>query len=525
MPLPANSRRLWPGALVAFAIAGLIAALLALIWSARGLGTAGPHPPDIAHLLRMTALQAGLTTGLSLVAGIVLAWALNRLRFAGRRTLVALLSASLVTPGIVVAIGVLAVWGRAGWINAGLAPFGLSTGPVFGLGGILYAHLLLDATYAAAVLLPRLDTLPATRLRLGRSLGLAPLRRFALIDWPALRPALPGLAAVIFLLAFTSFPIVLILGGGPANQTLEVAIYAAVRRDFDLGAAVALALVQLAACALLVLPTALFAPAAIATSAGRTAFWPEPRPFAALAIVLLALALFAFGLPLAAVLSALPAIAGLFGQPAFWQATVTSLAVATPSAFVTLVFAYLVASARTAAGSRLLKGLIAAPASAYLAVPGVTLALGFFLLARDLSIPVSTAAPLVLVLANTLLALPFALSILTPGLAALDRRHARTIAGLRLSVARRLWAIEAPALAREIGLVLAMGFCFSLGDLSVIALFGTEDFQTLPWLMNRAMGAYRSNDAAALAALLLLLSVAAFLALPPLAERAARARA
>ena len=63
-----------------------------------------------------------------------------------------------------------------------------------------------------------------------------------------MRGTMPGLGAVIFLLAFTSFPIVLLLGGGPAMQTLEVAIYSAVRLDFDLNAAVLLALVQIAIC-------------------------------------------------------------------------------------------------------------------------------------------------------------------------------------------------------------------------------------------------------------------------------------
>ncbi len=80
-------------------------------------------------------------------------------------------------------------------------------------------------------------------------------------------------------------------------------------------------------------------------------------------------------------------------------------------------------------------------------------------------------------------------------------------------------------MARDVGLVLALGFCFSLGDLGVIALFDTQDFVTLPLLMGRALGAYRTNDAAAIAALMLVLTIAAFIALPALFERLSRARA
>jgi thiamine transport system permease protein len=110
------------------------------------------------------------------------------------------------------------------------------------------------------------------RLKTGQSLGLSAWTRFAAIDWPAIRGTLPGLAAIIFLLAFTSFPIVLLLGGGPAVQTLEVAIYSAVRLDFDLNAAVMLALVQIAICAAIILASAAFAP--LSTSLDRP---PEPR--------------------------------------------------------------------------------------------------------------------------------------------------------------------------------------------------------------------------------------------------------
>src|SRR5690606_20283451 len=119
------------------------------------------------------------------------------------------------------AFGLLAVWGRAGWLGA----LGV---PLFGLGGVVAAHVILDAAFAASVLLSRLNAIPERRLKTGQSLGLTSWTRFTVIDWPAMRGSLPGLAAIIFLLAFTSFPIVLLLGGGPAIQTLEVAIYSAV---------------------------------------------------------------------------------------------------------------------------------------------------------------------------------------------------------------------------------------------------------------------------------------------------------
>ncbi|TIW01612.1 MAG: thiamine/thiamine pyrophosphate ABC transporter permease ThiP, partial [Mesorhizobium sp.] len=65
---------------------------------------------------------------------------------------------------------------------------------------------------------------------------------FRLLEWPVLRAAMPGVAGLVFMLCITSFTIVLTLGGGPAATTLEVAIYQALRFDFDPARAVVLTL-------------------------------------------------------------------------------------------------------------------------------------------------------------------------------------------------------------------------------------------------------------------------------------------
>ena len=147
----------------------------------------------------------------------------------------------------------------------------------------------------------------------------------------------------------------------------------------------------------------------------------------------------------------------------------------------------------------------AVPAYAYLAVPAVVLALGFFLLVRSLGVAPGNAAPVVVVIANALLALPFAIATLGPPLDAIARSRGTADPLARpLAAARQFALVEWPLIGREVGVALALSFCFSLGDLGVIALFGTQDFATLPLLMLRALGAYRTDDAAAIAALMLL---------------------
>lgn len=522
--IPPHPLRLTAGAALALAIAALIATLFWSILSAAAGQPAGDTRVEVPYLIYITTLQATLSTILSLVVGVALAWALNRLRFPGRTIIIGLFASAIVTPGLVVAFGLISVWGRSGWLGSVIGhPPDI---PIFGLGGVVAAHLILDGAFAARILLARLDAIPDLRLKTGQSLALDPWTRFAVIDWPAIRGTLPSLGAIIFLLAFTSFPIVLLLGGGPSVQTLEVAIYSAVRLVFDLGAAIQLALIQIGLCSLIIATSSALAPISSSLDSPPAPRWRDAGLARALQWVVLILAVLGFASPLLAVLAdGLRGLYPVFTRHEFWTALGTSLWIGAASAVLALLLALVIASARASSASRALRTAIGAPAYAYLAVPAVALSLGAFLFVRNIGLAPENAAPAVVVIANALLSLPFAMATLAPPLDAIARSRGKLMRSLDLSGARQFREVEWPLIARDAGLVLALSFCFSLGDLGVIALFGTQNFTTLPLLMVRALGAYRTNDAAAIAALMLVLTIAAFVALPRLFGKIADARA
>ncbi len=482
--------------------------------------------PDIAHLLRMSLIQAALSTFISLIVGIALAWSLNRLRFWGRSIIISLLATAIVAPGLVIALGLISVWGRAGWIGDFAALFAINwPGTIFGLFGIVLAHTVLNGAFAAHLLLARLSAIPAQKLKLAQSLAPTSLQRFAILDWPAISSALPSLASIIFLLTFTSFPIVLLLGGGPANQTLEVAIYSAVRLDFDLKAAVMLALIQLGICAAIIVPTLGATKKFSAAGNTNSHHWPDKGIVKFIQIAILFIAIFGFASPLLAVLQK-GLGSGFFEtitRPSFIKAAQNSLILGTISAAITLFIAIRIAMtmAMTMAmtSSKFASAVFLAPIFAYLVMPSVVLSLGFFIGSRNLGISNSAAAPIVLIIANVLLALPFVYAMIAPAIKSIHSRYDKQARALNLGGFKRWQLIERPLLGREIGLGLALAFSFSLGDLGVISLFGTAEFSTLPWQMFRAMGAYRNNDASAIAAIMLLISMAVFLILPTLFNR------
>lgn len=521
--------RLTVGLFIALGVGTLIFALITIIWQAADLfGNQKTSSIDIFHLLRMSALQAGLTVLLSFFTGGLVALALTRLNFVGKSFCLAVLSAGLVLPTLVVAFGLLAVWGRAGIISDVGQTLGLGKLPftIFGLQGILAAHTILNGSFAARIFYDRLQGLPSTSLKLGQSLGLSEWQRFTILDWPVLKGSMPGLSATIFLMSFTSFSVVLLLGGGPSNATFEVAIFEAVKLDFDLHRAAILAASQLAFCLLIIIPTAGIKSNSILIGATQNHNWLARGISKWIAGVLLFILMVAYASPLLVIMykGMDPKIFELVTSPKFINAFITSSTIAFASALASLGAALLLAFARAELvyqnaqhiGNNVLRTLISAPVFAYLATPSIVLALGFFLLARLAGLDTSKIGIYVVILANALLALPLANATLGPPLEKIATKSYRLVKSLNIKGWRRFRFIELPLIRKECAYVFALGFSYSFGDLGVIALFGTDEFSTLPWMMYRALGAYRSNDAAMLAAILLFIAVFSFYIFPKL---------
>ena len=462
--------------------------------------------PYVFRVLRFTLLQAGLSTILSLALGLPLARALARQSaFPGRALLLRLLNLPLALPAIVVIIGVIEVYGAKGWLG------GLFD--IYGLQGILLAHVFFNVPLAARLILADLERIPAESWKLTAQLGLGPLAIWRLVEWPAIRGGIAGAALLIFLLCASSFAVVLTLGGGPRATTLEVAIYQSLRSDFDPQRAAMLALVQLALCATLALIAQGFG--------GLGASWPALRLQPRRHDGRTALARLAdSGVILLALLLLLPPLLALVGAGLFHidasalllRALLTSLALGAASA--ALAFAVTWPLAVLAVRSSAWRRIAALAVLTSWIVPPAALATGWFISLIAYAGLSGLAAFLVIAM-NALMSLPFVARVLMPALAQSAEAHDRLCLSLGLSGWSRFRLVELPVMKRAIGLSLVMALILSLGDLTAISLFGTQDFVTLPALIYRQMGSYRF-DAAIGTALVLSALVLAF---STLAER------
>ena len=109
-------------------------------------------------------------------------------------------------------------------------------------------------------------------------------------------------------------------------------------------------------------------------------------------------------------------------------------------------------------------------------------------------------------IANILLSLPFVVRLLEGRLIQTHQQIDKLATSLNIRGLRRFWQLILPAMPREYSLALGISAAFSLGDLGVIALFGSKDFQTLPWLLYQLFNRYGGAQAELLAILMLCLT-------------------
>ena len=513
--------------------AATLGVLLVVVCAVGALGLEAGQPALLAELnqpftgtiIRFTLWQAALSTLLSVALAVPLARALARRgRFFGRPLILRLTSLSLIIPTMVAVLGIVAVHGRQGWVNQLLAGAGFARlDYLYGLGGILIAHVFFNLPLATRIFLHGLLSLPRHGWNLAALYGMGPGHIFRHIEWPLLRGLLPGVAGMVFLLCFTSFAIVLTLGGGPQSTTLEVAIYQAVRFDFDLSRAVALSFIQIGIClglALLFFTGGAPFPLDPGDDPGQVGDRPDrglPGPRVMDATVIAAASVFLLA-PLVAVLvrALTPDGWGIVAEAAFWRALGWSLLIAPCAGLLSCVLALWICNAGVALRR---SGRFAAFAAApeivgllTLLVPPVTLGTGLFLFFhrvleyRD----ALSLGPLLVILLNALLTLAFAIRILAPALQAQRDRYDPLCASLGIGDWHQWRHVLWPALRHPAAYALAVATTLSAGDMGVIALFGTDRLSTLPLLMYRLIGAYRLAEAAVVAVALCTLCFALF---------------
>ena len=184
--------------------------------------------PSFRHVIWFTVWQAALSTGLTLLLGLPAAYLFARYEFRGKTMLRALTTIPFVMPTVVVAAAFRALLGANGPLNRLLmGSLQLETPPIQleqTLTIILLAHVFYNVTVVVRLVGGLWGHLNPRLVEAAQTLGASPRRAFWEITLPLLRPSLFSATLLIYLFTFTSFGVVLILGG-PAFSTIETEIY------------------------------------------------------------------------------------------------------------------------------------------------------------------------------------------------------------------------------------------------------------------------------------------------------------
>lgn len=493
----------------------------------------------ILRSLRFTILQAALSTLLTLLVGLPAAYLFSRYLFPGKQLLRTLTAIPFILPTVVVAAGFNALIGSRGWLNLlAMDLFDLSSPPINlmnSLSAILLAHVFYNTTIIIRVVGSAWSQMDTRQEQAGRILGASPLRNFWEVTLPLLLPSILSATLLVFLFDFTSFGVILLMGG-PQYTTLEVEIYIQAMHMLNLPLAALLSAIQMGCTLLVSLLIAKLSRGSdlqlvprLKGEGMRSPVKFREKLFVALTSIFIALLLFS---PLISLglrsLTRVDAARGERGMVetgftfAYYQelfinrrdsffytapinAILNSLAIAGVSVIISLLTGLLVATAleRKSSINHLLQLMFTLP----LGTSAVTLGLGMIVFFNNPNINL-LSQPILLPLAHSLVALPFVIRTLQPALASIPvtLKHAASVLG---GTPFQVWREVTLPIIWRAGLAGGLfAFTISLGEFGATSFLSRPELPTMPIAISRFLslpGGLNYGQAMAMATILMVI--------------------
>jgi thiamine transport system permease protein len=492
-------------------------------------GGFGPLYEDSYYLRRawFSTWQAAISAGLSLALGLPLAWVLACHEFRGRRLLEAVLMVPFVLPTIVVAVAFSALIGPEGALNALLRKLpGVDGSPIHLLNTIwviLLAHVFYNTALAARIVASGWRNLDPRFEEGAAMLGAGPARRFLRVTLPLLRNSLLAAGSLAFLFCFTSFGVVLILGGSRFG-TLETEIYRESLFLFRLPVAGALALVQMGITSIaIVVNTRLQRSAAAGDVARQPTRWTAASAICASTVLAFVLLLTAaplvalaersfrdgdgYSLHYYGLLDDNVRKQVLFVAPVL--AIRNSVVFALGTALLAVPIGTLAAVGAIRAKSTVLEAIVQAP----LGVSAVTLGLGFLITFAGPPLDLRQS-PLLIVIAHSLVAMPFVARTVAARYRALNVGLRDAAAMLGAGPLRSFLTVELPLLRGALAVGTVLAFATSLGEFGATLLISRPEYPTIPVAIFRYLGqpgATNYGQALAMSTILMVVTGVSFL--------------
>jgi thiamine transport system permease protein len=454
--------------------------------------------PRVLRVAWFTVWSSTVATVVAVLLGLPAAYALHRLALPGRRIVRAALLVPFVLPTVVVGVAFRQLLGESGPLGG----LGLDGTPVAIIAGLVFFNVAV-VVRAVGAAWESLDRRPGEA---AAALGASPWQVLRTVTLPALRPAIVSAASVVFLFCATAFGVVLTLGG-VRYATVETEIYLLTTTLFDLRAAAALSLVQLVVVVVLLVVAARLRATPDPATARST---PRPQrpgrrdvPVLVGTAVLLALV----ALPIVTLVSGSLHVDGAWSLANYRRLTttgedqallvpvtdalVTSLRIAVDATWMALLMGLAVSLLVTRRSrtrvERRVRGSLDLLFMLPLGVSAVTIGFGFLIALDEPPLDLRDS-PLLVPIAQALVALPLVVRTIAPVLAGIDDRQRQAAASLGAPPWRALLTVDLPVVWKP--LLAASGFAFavSLGEFGATAFLARDEEPTLPVVIFRLLG-------------------------------------
>jgi molybdate transport system permease protein len=251
----ATAERLpWPaGVLAALAVAVFALPFIGLLWRVpwRRLGHVVTEA-TVRDALALSLRTSLLSTSITVVLGVPLAWALARIDFPGRRLVRALATLSMVLPPVVGGVALFASFGRRGLFGQLLDDW-LGIRIPFTTGAVVLAQTFVAMPFLVLTVEAALRQFDHRMADAARTLGAGRWTVFSRVTLPAIRPALVAGAVLAWARALGEFGATITFAGNlpGSTQTMPLAVYLALERDPEEALLISLVLIGISLTVLL----------------------------------------------------------------------------------------------------------------------------------------------------------------------------------------------------------------------------------------------------------------------------------
>ncbi len=489
------------------------------------------------HIILFTFEQALLSTVFAILIGFPGAYILARIDFPGKPVVKAVSMTPFVLPSILVVLGFVIFFGNNGYLNRMFMHILHLENPPFkilySLKAIILAHGFYNFPIAMRIIAALWEKQSPDLANASYSMGSGRIKTFFRITLPQLAPAVFSAFGLIFLFCFSSFAIILVLGGGPSYTTIEVEIYRLAKVSFDLQKAGSFAAIGMFFSFIITY----FVIRLQAGMPGTEEFTSKnTSPAGKMNLFLVVYIFFILLLTAAPVISVIiksfryplsragNSVFSLhwygklfskdFNSSAIITAVINSLRFATATVLISVpigtVLSYFSVkywiSSRTA--TRILDSAFMLP----MIVSSVILGLGYMIMKNSFPSRFSDSGMLI-ILAHATLAYPFVTRSVSSVLKKIKPSILHAASSLGSPPHMVFLSIELPLIKSAVLTGAAFAFAVSMGELNATILLAGRNTVTIPLAMYRLIGSYNFYAACALGSVLMLLTVISFAAM------------